>query len=90
VFSDNPTPPYGTAPRNVIRAPGRANFDLALAKNTPLYKERATLELRVDAFNILNHTQFSNFDTFASDTAFGQATQAYDPRILQLAAHIRF
>ena len=90
VFSDNPTPPYGTAPRNVIRAPGRANFDLALAKNTPIYKERATLELRVDAFNILNHTQFSNFDTFASDSAFGQATQAYDPRILQLAAHIRF
>jgi outer membrane receptor for ferrienterochelin and colicin len=88
--ADNPTPPYGTAPRNVIRAPGRANFDLSLSKTTPIYKERATVELRVDAFNILNHTQFSNFDTIASDAGFGQVTQAYDPRILQLAVHIRF
>jgi TonB dependent receptor len=90
-FSDTPTPPYGTAPRNVIRAPGRTNLDLTLAKLTPLYKDRATLELRVDAFNIFNHTQFSNFDTNAADGAtFGQVTQAYAPRILQLAAHIRF
>ncbi|HKV92893.1 MAG TPA: TonB-dependent receptor [Candidatus Angelobacter sp.] len=90
-FSDTPTAPYGTAPRNVIRAPGRANLDFTLAKTTPIYKDRATLELRVDAFNIFNHTQFSNFDTNAGDVGlFGQATQAYDPRILQLAAHIRF
>jgi len=75
----------------VIRAPGRTNLDLTLAKLTPLYKDRATLELRVDAFNIFNHTQFSNFDTNAADGAtFGQVTQAYAPRILQLAAHIRF
>lgn len=91
VFSDVPTAPYGTAPRNVIRAPGRTNLDLTLAKVTPLYKDRAKLELRVDAFNIFNHTQFSNFDTNAADgSTFGQVTQAYAPRILQLAAHIRF
>lgn len=91
-FSDNPTAPYGTAPRNVIRVPGRANFDLSLSKITSLYKDRAKLEIRVDAFNLLNHTQFSNFDTFASDigSTFGQATAAYAPRELQLAAHIRF
>jgi hypothetical protein len=90
-FSDTPTAPYGTAGRNSIRAPGRANFDLSLSKITPLYKDRAKLEIRVDAFNLLNHTQFSNFDTFASDGGlFGQATQVYAPRELQLAAHIRF
>jgi hypothetical protein len=90
-FSDNPTAPYGTAGRNSIRVPGRANFDLSLSKITPLYKDRAKLEIRVDAFNLLNHTQFSNFDTFASDAGlFGQATQVYAPRELQLAAHIRF
>lgn len=91
-FSDTATAPYGTAPRNVIRVPGRANFDLSLSKTTPIYKDRAKLELRVDAFNLLNHAQFSNFDTNAADigSTFGQATQAYAPRILQLAAHIRF
>jgi hypothetical protein len=89
-FSDTPTAPYGTAGRNSIRVPGRANFDLSLSKITPLYKDRAKLEIRVDAFNLLNHTQFSNFDTFASDPGFGQATNVYAPRELQLAAHIRF
>lgn len=91
-FSDNPTPPYGTAGRNSIRVPGRANFDLSLSKITPLYKDRAKLEIRVDAFNLLNHTQFSNFDTIAADigSTFGQATNVYAPRELQLAAHIRF
>ena len=91
-FSDTPTPPYGTAGRNSIRVPGRANFDLSLSKITPLYKDRAKLEIRVDAFNLLNHTQFSNFDTIAADigSTFGQATQVYAPRELQLAAHIRF
>jgi outer membrane receptor protein involved in Fe transport len=90
-FSDNPTAPYGTAGRNSIRAPGRANFDLSLSKTTPIYNDRVKLELRVEAFNLFNHTQFSNFDTNAADTGlFGQATLAYAPRELQLAAHIRF
>ncbi|HEY2393554.1 MAG TPA: TonB-dependent receptor [Candidatus Angelobacter sp.] len=91
-FSDNPTAPYGTAPRNSIRVPGRANFDLSLSKTTPIYNDRVKLELRAEAFNLFNHTQFSNFDTNAADigSTFGQATQAYAPRILQLAAHVRF
>ncbi|MBZ5505477.1 MAG: carboxypeptidase regulatory-like domain-containing protein [Acidobacteriia bacterium] len=89
-FSDTPTPPYGTAPRNVIRVPGRSNLDLTLAKVTPIHGDRASFEFRVDAFNIFNHTQFSNFDTNAADSGFGTVTQAYAPRILQLAAHIRF
>jgi hypothetical protein len=83
---------YGTAPRNVLRGPGRTNLDVSLAKTTPLYRERITLELRVDAFNVLNHTEFNNLDNNAQDigSTFGQVTGAYDPRILQLGAHLRF
>jgi hypothetical protein len=91
-FNDNVVQGYGTAPRNVLRGPGRTNLDLSLAKVTPLYRERVTLELRVDAFNLFNHTQFQNLDNNAQDigSTFGQVTSAYDPRILQVAAHIRF
>jgi hypothetical protein len=96
-FSTGVTTGYGTAPRNLLRGPGRTNLDLSLAKVTPLYRERITLELRVDAFNIFNHTQFQNFDVNAQDVGtaiapgtFGQAISAYDPRILQVAAHLRF
>jgi len=91
-FSNVVTSGYGTAPRNVLRGPGRTNLDVSLAKTTPLYRERVTLELRVDAFNVLNHTEFNNLDNNAQDigATFGQVTGAYDPRILQLGAHIRF
>lgn len=91
-FNDNVVQGYGTAPRNIIRGPGRTNLDLSLAKVTPLYHERVTLELRVDAFNLLNHTEFQNIDNNAQDigSTFGQVVSAYDPRILQIAAHIRF
>ncbi len=89
---DPVTQGYGTAPRNIVRGPGRTNLDLSLAKVTPLYRERITLELRVDAFNLFNHTQFQNIDNNAQDfgATFGQVISAYDPRILQVAAHIRF
>jgi len=91
-FNDNVVQGYGTAPRNVLHGPGRTNLDLSLAKVTPIYRERLTLELRVDAFNLFNHTQFQNLDNNAQDigTTFGQVISAYDPRILQVAAHIRF
>jgi hypothetical protein len=91
-FSNVVTAGYGTAPRNVLRGPGRTNFDLSLAKTTPLYRERITLELRLDAFNLFNHTEFQNLDNNAQDigSTFGQVTSAYDPRILQIAAHLRF
>jgi hypothetical protein len=91
-FDNNVVQGYGTSPRNIIRGPGRTNLDLSLAKRTPIFRERVTLELRVDAFNLFNHTQFQNLDNNAQDigSTFGQVTSAYDPRILQLAAHIRF
>ena len=91
-FNDNVVQGYGTAPRNVLRGPGRTNLDLSLAKVTPLYHERVNLELRVDAFNLFNHTQFQNLDNNTQDigSTFGQVVSAYDPRILQVAAHIRF
>ena len=62
---------YGTLPRNAFRGPGATNVDLALAKQFRL-GERATLELRGDAFNVFNHTQFSNPDTTITDLTFGQ------------------
>jgi hypothetical protein len=63
--------------------------DLALAKQFRL-GERATLELRGDAFNVFNHTEFSNPDTSITDLTFGQISTTAAPRILQVALHLRF
>ncbi len=81
---------YGTLPRNSFRGPGRVNFDLALEKTTAV-TERIKVGFRVEAFNLLNHTEWENPDTssVASGT-LGQVTTTYDPRILQLALRISF
>jgi outer membrane receptor protein involved in Fe transport len=80
---------YGTLPRNSFRGPGQTNLDLSLAKHFKV-GERFDGELRLDAFNVFNHTEFKNPDTTATDATFGQISTTYDPRILQLAIHIRF
>jgi hypothetical protein len=89
---------YGTLGRNAFRGPGATNVDLAIAKKFKI-RERATLELRGDAFNVFNHTQFANPDTSISDLTFGQITNTANngnqnlgggPRILQVALHLMF
>jgi hypothetical protein len=82
---------YGTFQRNSFRGPRRVNMDLALEKATNLVGERAKLIFRVEAFNILNHTEFRppSATSFTLGT-FGQITRTYDPRILQLALKLTF
>ncbi len=81
--------PYGTLGRNSLRGPGQTNLDLSISKHF-IIREGMDLELRGDAFNVLNHTQFQNPDTTITDSTFGQISTTYDPRILQLALHLRF
>jgi hypothetical protein len=88
---------YGL-PRNFFRGPHRTNFDLTLAKNTAIF-ERLNAELRVDAFNLLNHAEFNNPDTNIFSSTFGQITNTdvaslsaglHTERILQVALRLTF
>lgn len=81
--------PYGTFPRNGMRGPGFTNLDLSISKHFAI-TERMNLELRGDAFNVLNHTEFQSPDVIPTDATFGQISTTYDPRILQLALHLQF
>jgi hypothetical protein len=86
---------FGNLPHNHFRGPGRDNWNLALHK-TFAFTERAGLELRVEGFNIWNHTQFkanptqNGINNNFSGSNFGLITQAYDPRVLQLGARLFF
>jgi hypothetical protein len=67
-------PPVGTrgldAPRNYLINPGINRSDISVQKEFAV-KERAKLQLRADAFNAFNHTQFSGINStlnFASLT----------------------
>jgi hypothetical protein len=74
------------------RGPGFANIDTSISKHFPIY-DRAQLELRGEAFNLLNHPNYSNPITSinAGSSSFGRiTTTANDARLLQIAAKITF
>jgi len=52
---------FGDTGRNFFTNPSRLNFDMALLKHFKL-SESATLELRGEAFNVFNTTQFRIYD----------------------------
>jgi Carboxypeptidase regulatory-like domain/TonB-dependent Receptor Plug Domain/TonB dependent receptor len=81
---------YGSFPRNGMRGPGSTNLDIAFAKHFRLKEGKIDLELRGDAFNVFNHTQFANPDTNINDATFGQISNTADPRILQIALHLKY
>ena len=103
-FTANPVGTYGSVGRNALRGPGYFGFDLSVSRTFKI-KERYSLQVRAEAFNILNHTNFvgafapagqpagSSYGTVStglSSSAFGQITGAYDPRILQFAMKFYF
>jgi hypothetical protein len=81
---------FGNAGRNIVRGPGLFSFDLALVRRIPL-RERASLSLEAEAFNLLNNTRFDLPERFADERgAFGRIFSAKPPRQLQLAVRVTF
>jgi carboxypeptidase family protein/TonB-dependent receptor-like protein len=84
---------YGSAPRAFSRLFGRNQTNLSLTKNVYFDTEREVrLQLRAEAFNVFNHTQFTGVGTvFATTgTAFGRPTGARLPREFQFGAKLSF
>jgi hypothetical protein len=89
---------YGDSGRGVIRGPGSFNIDASLIKNTRI--GRYTTEIRIEAFNVLNHPQFGNPNTTVGNAAYGTiSTMLSSPscslcgtveRQVQLAIKVRF
>jgi hypothetical protein len=89
----------GNTPATFGRGPGIVNTDLALFKNIQITESgKINAQLRFEAYNVFNHTQFSGVGTTAqwdqsgvqTIANFGKITGARDPRILQLALRITF
>ncbi len=78
---------FGNSGRSILRGPGINNLDLGLFKNFSFAKN-ATLQLRVEAFNALNHPQFSGVSQNISSKNFGVVTSARAGRIVQLGAKL--
>jgi hypothetical protein len=85
--------PFGVG-RNTLQGPGYAEYDLRWFRDFKLAKARneiaPTVTLSMDAFNLLNHTNYTSYIGNLSSPFFGRAVNAQPPRRLQLSARFAF
>jgi hypothetical protein len=80
---------FGNSGRNTVEGPGYQNVNAALMKRVPL-GSGANLQLRLEAFNLFNHTNLNQPDNFLGSPTFGQILSAQSPRRIQLGAKVLF
>ena len=85
----DPSQVFGNAKRNSARGDSIYELDVALSKSFALWRQ-SRLELRFEAFNVLNKTNFRPPAGNRSAGSFGQITATYDPRQLQLGVKLAF
>lgn len=95
VFFRNAPGTTSSLARGFFNGPWYYNWDAGLIKNIA-FNERMRLQLRAEAFNVLNRTNFfiaDNSNIFDIDsTTFGQIqpTSNFGPRIMQFAVRFEF
>lgn len=90
-FQDVPTTEFrvGDAKPYSIHGPGTVEFDLSAVKNFSV-TEGSKLQFRAEAYNVFNHTNYSNFDSDLGDGTTGLVLGAKQNRILQLGLKYNF
>jgi hypothetical protein len=100
----SPTQLFGNAPRNAFVGPAFGQLDLSAHKKFSLLTDRQSLEFRIEAFNVLNATNYispnasigsvnSTTGVFSPNGSFGQfagATSVFPSRQVQLALRVAF
>jgi len=93
----------GNAPRGAVNGPPTKRVDFTMSKSFT-FSEGVRLQLRAEAFNVFNHTNFRNISVSRSIanqqtcavggtavcSGFGTVTSFRDPRILQFGAKLYF
>jgi hypothetical protein len=83
--------PFGNAPRNSVRGPWFWQMDMVAAKDFPLpFRDQMRLQVRVEAFNVLNKVNFRAPNANRSASNFGTITGTFDARQLQLGVKLTF
>ncbi|HYU97514.1 MAG TPA: hypothetical protein VE977_01675, partial [Pyrinomonadaceae bacterium] len=80
----------GNESRNVILGPPTTRFDATLAKSIK-FDESKSVQLRLEVFNIFNHTNFTTLNLASTTPAtFGSVSNVRDPRTMQLGVKFLF
>jgi hypothetical protein len=89
-FAQPATGTFGNHVRASIMGPGLWTINMALSRLVSVSTTQ-NLEVRLEAFNLLNHFNWGNPVTNLAQATFGRIqTQASDPRILQFGVKYEF
>src|SRR5262249_3913930 len=79
--------------RNSLEGPGFADLDLRASRELSLPASggrRHSVTVGVDAFNVLNHVNYSYFVGNLSSPFFGRAVSAQQPRRIQFSLRVKY
>jgi hypothetical protein len=96
---------FGSVPRDSNRCPGEVDFDASISKDFKIFK-KMDFRFRMDAFNVINHTNFSApsgslsvttpgpsnapYPSFIGATGFGQISGTTNARQMQASGRFFF
>ena len=87
----DPSQPFGNAERNSVRGPWFWQMDLVAAKDFPLpIGPQTRIQVRLEAFNLLNKVNFRAPNANRSAADYGTITSTFDARQLQLGIKLMF
>jgi len=91
VLFNNVAGSIGNTARNAFDGPGYFNIDASLFKTIKL-TENVKLQLRAEAFNLLNHTNFAITNQYRNVSTANNynLTVTYPPRVIQFAGRLEF
>lgn len=95
-FTVAPVGTFGNIGLGTLRQPSWYNMDVTLDKRIPL-GERRVVRLRIEAYNVFNHTEFSSIGTSLqmlngvnTNTLYGQYTGTMPSRVLSTTLRFEF
>jgi hypothetical protein len=92
---------FGNVSRDSNREPGEVDFDASVSKDFTIFRA-LKFQFRVDAFNVINHTNLSapsgsltvtevgTAATFKTSSGFGQISGTQQPRVMQASTRFFF
>lgn len=80
---------WGDAGRNSITGPDQLTLNTSLARTIRL-RDPMNLDIRIDADNVLNHVNFTTWNSTVNSSTFGLPTSANGMRTLETTLRLRF
>jgi len=89
-FPAQPPNTFGNSGRNVITGPGSQLWDMSLARQFKIFRERLQLNVRGEVYSIFNHQNWGSPNTSVFSPSFGKIFAKSDPRTIQLGMKLSF